>query len=77
MRSPKGGPPPPPPINKKCRLQYVGETDRTLKDRFLDHRGYVRREELEKATVHKITFKFARAPNLRHYNFCPGKDLLQ
>ena len=35
---------------KKCRLQYVGETDRTLKDRFLDHRGYVRREELEKAT---------------------------
>ena len=33
-----------------CKLQYAGETDRTLKDRFLDHRGYVRREELEKAT---------------------------
>ena len=35
---------------KKCRMQYIGETDRTLKDRYLEHRGYIRREELEKST---------------------------
>ena len=35
---------------KKCRQQYIGETDRTLRERFLEHRGYVRREEEEKAT---------------------------
>ena len=35
---------------KKCKMQYVGETDRTVKDRYLDHRGYVRRKELDKAT---------------------------
>ena len=37
---------------KKCRKQYIGETDRTVKDRYLDHRGYVRRKELDKATDH-------------------------
>ena len=37
---------------KKCRKQYIGVTDRTVKDRYLDHRGYVRRKELDKATGH-------------------------
>ena len=31
-------------------MQYIGETDRTVRERYLDHRGYVRRKELDKAT---------------------------
>ena len=34
----------------KCLMQYVGETDRRLKDRFLEHQGYVRNQNLSKAT---------------------------
>ena len=34
----------------KCLMQYVGETDRRLKDRFLEHQGYVRGNKLSKAT---------------------------
>ena len=34
----------------KCREQYVGETERTLSQRFAEHRGYVRNKKLEKAT---------------------------
>ena len=33
-------------------MQYVGETDRRLKDRFLEHQGYVRNQKLSKATGH-------------------------
>ena len=35
---------------KKCGDQYIGQTMNSLKDRFLDHLGYARREEVEKAT---------------------------
>ena len=35
---------------KKCKEQYVGETERIAKDRFREHIGYVRNEQLEKAT---------------------------
>ena len=35
---------------KHCRKQYVGESHRTAHSRFNDHRGYVRREVLDKAT---------------------------
>ena len=31
-------------------MKYVGETDRRLKDRFLEHQGYVRNKHLNKAT---------------------------
>ena len=31
-------------------MQYIGETDRRLKDRFLEHQGYVRGNKLSKAT---------------------------
>ena len=34
----------------KCNIQYVGETDRRLKDRFAEHQGYVRNKHLDKAT---------------------------
>ena len=35
---------------RKCGDQYIGQTMHSLKDRFLDHLGYARREEVEKAT---------------------------
>ena len=35
---------------KKCKLQYIGESDQTVRKRFLQHRGYVRRHEKEKGT---------------------------
>ena len=35
---------------KKCSAQYIGETDRTLQDRFSDHRGYVTNRHLHQAT---------------------------
>lgn len=34
----------------KCRVQYVGESDRTLQERFSEHRGYVNNRHLNKAT---------------------------
>ena len=33
-----------------CRMQYVGESERTLKERFSDHKGYVANHHLNKAT---------------------------
>ena len=35
---------------KKCCLQYVGETDRSLQDRFSDQKGYVNNTRLNQAT---------------------------
>ena len=37
---------------KKCnmQLQYIGETERLAKERFREHLGYVRNQQLEKAT---------------------------
>ena len=35
---------------KKCPEQYIGESHRTLQDRFADHRGYVNNQNLTKAT---------------------------
>ena len=37
---------------KKCSSQYIGESDRTLQDRFSEHRGYVTNHHLNKATGH-------------------------
>ena len=34
----------------RCRKQYIGETDRTLKERFREHRGYVTAKMENKAT---------------------------
>ena len=33
-----------------CGQQYIGESHRSLKERFGEHRGYVRGEKLNKAT---------------------------
>ena len=35
---------------KKCPQQYIGETDRCLKERFSEHKGYVNNNMLTKAT---------------------------
>ena len=35
---------------QKCNEQYVGETSRTLQERFVEHLGYVRNKLLNKAT---------------------------
>ena len=34
----------------KCPQQYIGETDRMLKERFVEHRGYARAQMKNKAT---------------------------
>ena len=33
-----------------CKKRYIGETERTLKDRLSEHIGYVRTKKLEKTT---------------------------
>ena len=35
---------------KRCPQQYIGETDRSLKERFLEHKGYVNIHIVSKAT---------------------------
>ena len=35
---------------KKCTQQYIGETERTVKERFLEHKGYVTSKVTNKAT---------------------------
>ena len=34
----------------KCSKQYIGQTDRTLKERIQEHLGYIRNEKLNHAT---------------------------
>ena len=34
----------------KCSIQYVGETDRSMKERFCEHKCYVTSQQLDKAT---------------------------
>ena len=35
---------------KKCPQQYIGETERSLKERFLEHKGYVNTNNQSKST---------------------------
>ena len=35
---------------KKCPLQYIGETERMIKERFAEHRGYVNTKNESKTT---------------------------
>ena len=35
---------------KRCPLQYIGESERSIKERFLEHKGYVTNNNLSKAT---------------------------
>ena len=38
-------------LKSGCRQQYIGETKKSLKERFNQHRGYVNNNKLEKATA--------------------------
>ena len=33
-----------------CNSRYIGETNRSLKDRFLEHKGYIVTKKLNQAT---------------------------
>ena len=35
---------------KKCKEQYIGQTERTIQERFSEHRGYVTNHHISKAT---------------------------
>ena len=35
---------------KRCPEQYIGETERSLRERFSEHKGYVTNKNLTKAT---------------------------
>ena len=35
---------------KKCPVQYIGESQRSLQDRIAEHRGYITNKHLSKAT---------------------------
>ena len=34
----------------KCTVQYIGESDRTLQNRFSEHKGYAVNQKINKAT---------------------------
>ena len=42
---------------QKCQEQYVGETSRSLQDRFSEHLGYVKNKHLNKATGEHFNIK--------------------
>ena len=42
---------------KKCKDQYIGESERTLKERFSEHLGYVNNHHLNKATGNHFNSK--------------------
>ena len=39
----------------KCSIQYVGESERTLQDRFSEHKGYAINQKVNKAKSQKMT----------------------
>ena len=45
----------------KCKLQYIGETERSLKERISEHKGYIRTKKINQ-------------PILEHFNL-RGHDL--
>ena len=42
---------------KRCQTQYVGETNRSLQSRFSEHFGYVRNQQISKATGEHFNLK--------------------
>ena len=50
---------------EKCKEQYVGETDRKLKDRFAEHQGYVRNKITSKATGSHFNLPGHRLSDMR------------
>ena len=48
-----------------CREQYIGETERTLQERFSDHKGYVANQHLSKATGQHFNNKGHKIHNMK------------
>ena len=48
-----------------CSMQYIGESDRSLKERFSEHKGYVNNSHLNQATGHHFNQK---GHKLHHMN---------
>ena len=48
-----------------CKEQYIGETERTLQERFSDHKGYVANQHLSKATGQHFNKKGHKIHNMK------------
>ena len=42
---------------KKCPQQYIGESERKLRDRFIEHKGYVNNKNTSKSTEAHFNLK--------------------
>ena len=49
---------------KKCRVQYIGESERSLQERFSEHRGYVTNNQVTKATGQHFNLPGHRASDM-------------
>ena len=49
----------------RCLEQYIGETEKSLSQRFGQHRGYVRNNNLDKATGHHFNQPGHSLANMR------------
>ena len=49
----------------KCSIQYVGESERTLQDRFSEHKGYAINQEVNKATGQHFNLKGCKVSDMR------------
>ena len=50
---------------EKCSLQYIGESERTLKDRFSEHKGYVVNRMMKKATGEHFNSKGHKVSDMK------------
>ena len=48
-----------------CLSQYIGESDRSLKERFSEHKGYVANQHLNKATGHHFNQRGHKIHNMK------------
>ena len=50
---------------EKCSLQYIGESEQTLKDRFSEHKGYVVNRMMKKATGEHFNSKGHKVSDMK------------
>ena len=48
-----------------CSIQYIGESERSLQERFSEHKGYVANQHLNKATGHHFNTKGHKIHNMK------------
>ena len=49
----------------RCRVQYIGESERTLQDRFSEHKGYAINNKVNKTTGEHFGQKGHRVSDMR------------